>query len=184
MLELRGLWKNVFYSIFLTQNDEAKSLFFLCMSWVGFSAIYDSPCGFLCSVSSQNIWWHRFGSHPVSDIVWFSNMIYMCWIILAWCVIHLESVTVYPLLRTVLSNCGSKWMMFLPPHMNQYYNNDCNHKSQYFHLPNIDGKYWGSSPNFLCWYWVLTTGEEEFTIMMIMRAAKRSPAIVVFTTPT
>lgn len=63
------------------------------------------------------------------------------------------SVTVCPLLRTVFQtavphewNCCRRC-----PRMNQYYDDDCNHKSQYFQLLDKDWKYWMSDPNFLSW---------------------------------
>lgn len=58
-----------------------------------------------------------------------------------------------PLLRTVFQTAvPHEWNCCCCPHMNQYYNNDCNHKSQYFQLLDKDWKYWMSYPNRLSLY--------------------------------
>lgn len=63
------------------------------------------------------------------------------------------SVAVCPLLRTVFQTAvPHEWGCCCCPHMNQYYNNHCNHKYQYFLLLDKDWKYWKSNPNFLSWH--------------------------------
>lgn len=81
------------------------------------------------------------------------------------------SVTVCPLLRTVFQTAvPHEWTCYCCPHMNQYNNNDCNHKSRYIQLLDKDWKYWISNPNFLgghsAWWhgntWLCKSHEYKF----------------------